>query len=118
MESFICHPLSGNGSQIYVRLTEQHYYVDWGSTPLAFPKILIDDIRDNFFKTSDWYPLGAKWDDPIEGGLGEYIQKYQTISSLHSPKYASMIASIMFHLKMVEYRRNKNQHNRIELKKK
>ena len=104
MSSFSCNPLSGRGNEIFVNIKNERYHVNWGNNSLSFPKEIIVDIMDNFFQTPDWYPLGASMDSPINGGLGEYIQKSKIRSPLKSPRYASMIAPIMVYQNLITYR--------------
>jgi hypothetical protein len=111
MVSFSCLPLSRlcgteKGNEIFGEDEGNYYYVRWSKTHLAFPKKLLEDVNTNFLKTSEWYPLGSSMTKPIPRGLGDYIQNHQHIWEQHSPRFASMIAAIMVHKKMITFRKN------------
>jgi hypothetical protein len=113
MTSFICPPISrllgiNKGSEIVVEEVGDFYEVQWKKTPLIFPKSLLGDIQTHFFQTSGWYLLGASMTNPPPGGLGYYIQNRQQVWEAHSPRFASMLAAIMVHKKMIDFRKNGN----------
>lgn len=119
MDSFRCLPLSRlsgieKGNEITGEIKDGYYYLKWGKSHLAFPEKLLVDIKNNFFKTSGWYHLGASMTNPTEGGLGDYLQNKQHVWEQHSPRFASMIAAIMVHKRMIAFRRIKNE---FEIKK-
>lgn len=119
MTSFHCLPLSrlsgiNRGTEVVGELKGDFYYIKWKDTNLAFPKALLDDILRNFFKTNGWYSLGASMTNPLNGGLGYYIQNHQHVWEQHSPRFASMLAAIMVHNNQIEFRRVGNE---FELKK-
>jgi len=120
MTSFKCLPLSrlcgiNKGTEIIGELQGDYYYVTWKKTSLVFPKELLNDIYQNFFKTNEWYSLGASMTDPPVGGLGDYIQNHQHVWEQHSPRFASMLAAIMVHNNQIEFRRKGHE---FELRKK
>lgn len=92
-------PLSGSGKPISWENYSVGRQVIWGNTKFQLPNELIDDILMNYFKNSTlWYDLGASMDDPIKGGLGEYIQNKTTLT----PRHASAIAAIMVYENLIE----------------
>ena len=120
MTSFNCLPLSrlsgiNKGTEIIGEVKGDFYYITWKNTTLAFPKELLDNIYQNFFKTNGWYSLGASMTEPPVGGLGYYLQNHQHIWEQHSPRFASMLAAIMVHNNQIEFRRNGHE---FELRKK
>lgn len=119
MASFTCLPLKrlcgiNSGSEIVVKEAGDFYDVQWKKTPLMFPRRLLGDIETHFFQTSGWYLLGASMTNPPPGGLGDYIQNHQHVWEAHSPRFASMLAAIMVHKKMIDFRKKGNA---FELKK-
>jgi len=100
-----CYPLSGSGQPIYWENYKHGKRVSWRTTHFNLPDELIDDILENYFKDSKtWYPLGSSMTAPINGGLGEYIQK--NFSRL-TPRHASAIAAIMVRDNLIECRGKK-----------
>jgi len=100
-----CYPLSGSGQPIYWEKNKYGRRVSWGITHFNLPDEWINDILENYFKDSEtWYPLGSSMTAPINGGLGEYIQK--NFSRL-TPRYASAIAAIMVQENLIECRGKK-----------
>ena len=94
LDGKILSPLSGSGEPISWENHSGEIHVIWGHTRFSFKNELIDDILKNYFKNATiWYPLGASMDNPIEGGLGEYVQSKTKLT----PRYASAIAAIMVH---------------------
>lgn len=92
--------LSGSGKSVYWKNYDGGRSVSWGKSNFKLPNEYINNILNNFFKDfSTWYPLGASMDDPILGGLGEYVQK--NFPSL-TPRHASAIAAIMAHHNLIE----------------
>ncbi|MDO9035512.1 MAG: hypothetical protein Q7U51_09950 [Methanoregula sp.] len=113
MVSFTCLPLSrlsgiNRGSEINAEEVGEFYDIHWKNTHLMFPKKLLDDIRIRFFKTSEWYPLGASMTNPPQNGLGYFIQNHQRVWEAHSPRFSSMLAAIMVHKKMIDFRKKGN----------
>ena len=99
LDGNILSPLSGSGEPISWENHSGKIQVIWGHTKFSFKSELIDDILNNYFKNATiWYPLGASMDNPIEGGLGEYIQSKTTLT----PRHASAIAAIMVHENLLE----------------
>lgn len=89
----ISSTLSGFGEPISLKKYLGGRRIYWGKTEFGLPDKYIDDILNNYFKDiKTWYPLGASMDNPIIGGLGEYIQN--NFPSL-TPRHASAIAAIM-----------------------
>jgi len=106
MASYTCQPLSKlygfeKGSEIIAEEVGDYFDVQWKNTHLMFPRKLLYDIQSNFFKTPDWYLLGASMTNPPVAGLGYYIQNHQHVWEMHSPRFASMLAPIMIHKKMI-----------------
>ncbi len=95
----ILSPLSGSGKPISWEKHPEGKQVIWGNTKFHLPNKLIDDIFMNYFKNPTmWYDLGASMDDPIKGGMGEYIQDKTTLT----PRHASAIAAIMVYENLIE----------------
>jgi len=120
MTFFHCLSLSrlygiNKGSEVTGQIRGDFYYIKWKKTNLAFLRALLDDIYKNFFKTNNWYSLGADMTNPPVGGLGDYIQNHQHIWEQHSPRFASMLAAIMVHSNQIIFRRNGHE---FELRKK
>jgi hypothetical protein len=111
-----CEPLSGNGSPIHAIIQENGYCsVDWGDAHFEFPYNLIDGILNDVFNDCNWHRLGSYRNNPR--GLGLYILT-QEICCLHSPQFASAIASIMVKLDLIEFRQLFTKGRPIELKRK
>ncbi len=92
-------PLSGSGKPISWENHAGGRQVTWGDTKFHLPNELIEDILKNYFKNpTSWYVLGASMDDPVKGGLGEYIQNKTTLT----PRHASAIAAIMVYENLIE----------------
>lgn len=106
----IIKPLSGRGKDIYYKYVDNEIKIKWGDTNLKISKEILDDILKNFFIDADnWYPLGASMTNPIKSGLGKYLLIKQNLS----PRYASLIASIMYDKGLINYKMK----GRIDLKK-
>ena len=92
-------PLSGSGKPISWKNYSLGRQVIWGNTKFYLSNEFIDDILMNYFNNpAMWYDLGASMDDPIKGGLGEYIQDKTKLT----PRHASAIAAIMVHENLIE----------------
>lgn len=77
--------------------------VEWGTNKFKINEDLYDEILENFFEEENkWYPLGACLDNPIRGGLGEFLESLE--SYRFNPKYASVIAAIMYNEGLINYR--------------
>ena len=86
-------PLSGGGKQITYKDTPDGKEILWGNLRFKIPNTMIDDILNYYFADPDkWYPLGASFDTPIKGGLGEYIQNNH---KGYTPRHASAVVAIM-----------------------
>ena len=48
-------------------------------------------LKDFFLVENEWYVLGASMTEPIFGGLGEYVAKFQKFT----PRHASAIVAIL-----------------------
>jgi hypothetical protein len=94
--------LSGSGRQVSWKDYKGGRRVSWGKSNFNLPDDYIDNILNNFFKNfENWYILGASMDDPIIGGLGEYVQK--NFPPL-TPRHASAIAAIMAHYNLIDFK--------------
>ena len=95
-------PLSGVGQPISCVSTDNGRFVKWGKTRFDLPDSMINDIINNFFRNNQkWYYLGASMDNPIHGGLGEFISKKY---SMLTPRHASAIAAIMVHDNLIDFK--------------
>ena len=97
--------LSGRGKTIFWKNLTGKKDVTWGTSNFILSNNMIDDILNNYFKdTKTWYKLGSNEDDPIIGGLGEYIQiNYPLLT----PRHASAIAAIMVYYNFLEFKGKK-----------
>lgn len=103
-------PLSGRGKEIVYSYNKDIIEIEWSNIILNLHRRVIDDIINNFFVDKDnWYLLGACEDNPSKNGLGEYIKNKHKLT----PRYTSVIATIMFNEGQIQYRGLKP----IELKK-
>ncbi len=97
--------LSGSGKSVYWKNYDGGRRVYWGKSNFNLPNEYINNILNNFFKDfSTWYPLGVCMDDPIIGGLGDYVQK--NFPPL-TPRHASAIAAIMAHHNLIVFKGKK-----------
>ena len=102
-------PLSGRGKDIYYKYNNDRIEVKWGEMKFFIEKGIINEVLNDFFIDKEkWYPLGASMTDPIKGGLGEFL----SIKRGLSPRHASVVASIMYDQKLVDYKMKR----RIDLK--
>ncbi|WP_303859943.1 hypothetical protein [Alkalibaculum bacchi] len=93
-------PLSGRGKEIKYKIENGNFKVQWGNLRFTIKRTQVEDILNFFFINSDkWYSLGASFDNPSKGGLGEYIQKFK-----FSPRHASAIATIMVNEELIEHK--------------
>ena len=101
----VIFPLSGSDKPISWEKYDSKWCVYWGKTTFYLPHDYADDILNNYFKDFEtWYPLGASMDDPIIGGLGEYIQKkFPPLT----PRHASAIASILVNDNLIDFKGKK-----------
>ncbi len=106
------YPLSGRGKAItYESVPSKGKVVNWGSLKFYLTDEIIDKILNNFFVDFEkWYSLGASFDNPIEGGLGEFITQ---VYKQFTPRHASAIDAIMVNEHLITYKGKKP----IELKK-
>jgi hypothetical protein len=103
-------PLSGRGSTISYSENPNGFEVLWGRLKFTIPSTMVEDILHKYFAEQDrWYQLGASMDNPIKGGLGEFIQdNYWGFT----PRHASAIAAILVNENLLSFRGKKP----IELK--
>ncbi len=92
MEKRTIKPLSGNGKDIIYQKKEGAYHITWGSLKFEIESYHISKILSDFFVDEiEWYALGASMTEPIPGGLGDFISKFQKLT----PRHASAIAAIL-----------------------
>ncbi|TCT15499.1 hypothetical protein EDC18_103204 [Natranaerovirga pectinivora] len=85
-------PLSGKDTEILYEIKNGEVKSTWGTTPYKFQSAVFADVLDNYLiDENKWYPLGASFDKPIKGGLGEYLRDNHNLN----PRYASLIGPIM-----------------------
>lgn len=96
--------LSGkaNTKKVKYKRIKDVIQVQWGASKFKFTDELYYEILDNFLEEETWHPLGSCYDNPTEGGLGEFIESLDEFS--FNPKYASAIAAIMHDEDLIEYR--------------
>ena len=96
-------PLSKRGKEIYYTFDESANIleIEWGDTEFKLADYQINDILDIFFTSDKWYPLGSSMTDPIEGGLGEYVDN--TFNSF-TPRHASAIAAVLVNENFLTYK--------------
>lgn len=61
-------------------------------------------MKNFFIDDQTWYPLGASMDQPIKGGLGEFIK--ENLGSL-TPRHATAIAAVMHNESLISVKGNK-----------
>lgn len=94
----IIKPLSGKGKEIEYSICNQDIKIEWGEAIFTVKReSLAKILKEYFIDNNEWYNLGSCLDDPVKGGLGEYISKNskELFNRKLSPKYASAIAAIM-----------------------
>ncbi|MCY6372406.1 hypothetical protein [Clostridium ganghwense] len=98
-------PISGRGQVITYKKTNEVWDIRWGKVHFEITDTDIQEILNNFFIDSEeWYLLGSSMDNPIKGGLGEYVQNH--IRSL-TPRHASAIAAILYNENLVSIKGKK-----------
>ena len=89
---YVTKPLSGQGKEIRYRKVPEGYDVLWGKTEFLISKEIVDQLLEDFFKNDEWKVLGVSMDNPISGGMGEYIASKE---KAFTPRHASAIAAIL-----------------------
>ncbi|ACB83964.1 hypothetical protein [Natranaerobius thermophilus] len=98
-------PLSGRGKQISYKKLTHNLEITWGEAKFNVTKEQITHIMKNFFiDDGTWYPLGASMDQPIKGGLGEFIK--ENFKGL-TPRHATAIAAVMENEELILVKGNK-----------
>ena len=88
-------PLSKRGKDIKYNFKNSLNILEiiWGSDKITLSIKQIHNILNEFFVTDDkWYPLGSSMTDPMENGLGKFID--DNFNSL-TPRHASVIAAVL-----------------------
>lgn len=97
--------ISGRGQEIMYERINDIWNISWGHLNFEITNDNIQDILNNFFIDPDkWYSLGASMDNPVKGGLGEYIKN--NIDKLTS-RHASAIAAILYNEHLISIKGKK-----------
>lgn len=94
-------------TNIKYEFRKKETYVLWGEIEIELNNLIYSVILDDFFRNQNqWYYLGTSMDNPIPEGLGEYIKRnsYQIQGELLGPRYASLIAAIMYNEGWIDFK--------------
>jgi len=78
---------------IEYELIDGKFKINWDDKTFYISNEEINAILDVFFcDKRKWYPLGATFDKPMKGGLGEFLR--DELRGF-TPRYASAVAAIL-----------------------
>lgn len=95
---------------IYYTINDNETFIKWRASKLTISNSLYKGILKEFLVNEhEWYSLGAHMTNPPEGGLGLFIKNnsMRIINRTLSPKYASLIAAIMYNEGWIDYKGKK-----------
>ena len=98
--------LTQNQKNVYYRKARDGYQISWANMKeFGLTNAQISKILNSYFAVPGrWYPLGASEDDPIPGGIGEFLQgTFQGFT----PRHASAIAAVLVDLGYLDFRGKK-----------
>ena len=92
---------------IYYTINDNETFIEWGTSKHTISNSIYKVILKEFLVNEHgWYSLGASMTNPTEGGLGLFIKNnsMRIINRTLSPRYASLIAAIMYNEGWIDYK--------------
>ncbi|HAR85073.1 MAG TPA: hypothetical protein DCR69_05025 [Clostridium sp.] len=96
---------------IYYTINDNETFIEWGTLKHTISNSMYKGILKEFLVNEhEWYSLGASMTNPTEGGLGLFIKNnsMRIINRTLSPRYASLIAAIMYNEGWIDYKGKKS----------